>query len=263
MARRLENDPDFLDALAEAEAAAPKRVEKSVNRATVRAEQRRKDRERKKREHNEAAKGIKYVQLSDGRWVPGCGGTNLVNEPCKQIVVRKGKVLKSTALGVEDCIASGGFCLRHDPKVSDEWIKGITSRAGRKRKIGPDEYIREMVNSAVGIFVRPHLKALGAVIDDDTGEIKLVPGTGAKIYGESKDGYINMTDYDDVEAQQKASERLLDRGFGKPRTQTEISITPAGGSSTVPPTAERARDVAMVLAECGAIQADDTEEENE
>lgn len=255
---------EFEAALAEAEAAVvPALVEPMKRRKTnaqERREQARKDDTRERRERNEA-KGIKYIQLSDGRWVIPCKGRNFYNEPCKSMVVRKGKVLK--AEGIEDCVATGGFCLRHDPKVSDEYMYSIRKHGGRKRTAAPDEYLREVITQAVGLIVRPYFDGLGVRMNKATGEITRVPGGGVKIHGESKDGDINMTKYEDSMSQAKLSEMLLDRAFGRPRTQAEVSFTPTGQSAQVPPTAERAREVALVLAEAEAIPNDDDEEEDE
>lgn len=258
---RLIEDDEFLEALAEAEADVAGAVEVRKERSIVKRDNRRKERERKKREAAEA-RGVRYVTCTDGKRRPACNGTNLYGEPCGAVPIKKGKVLRVPGHD-EECVATGGYCLRCDDAVTDAFMSAWTARAsgGRKRRVGPDQYIRETVQQAVGLFIRPHLNALGVEIDKDTGKPYLVEGGGAKIYGESKDGDINMTDHDDVEAQQKAAERLFDRGFGKPRTQAEISLLPTGGAQKIPPTAERALEVAQVLAEAGAVDTPDEDDE--
>lgn len=257
------DDPDFLDALAEAEAD----VELGYLLRERPAHERRYKREaRERKERREAAEdeGVHYITCTDGKTRPACKGTNSYGEPCGAIPIKKGKILRLPDYE-EECTATGGYCLRCDDAITPAFMTAWSARArgGRKRRVGPDQYIRDTINKAVGLYFRPHLKALGLEIDPDTGETRVVPGGGAKIYGESKDGDICMTDHDDVEAQQKAAERLFDRGFGKPRTQAEIAMTPMGGVHKIPPTAERAVEVAQVLAEAGAIAAGDDEDDDE
>ncbi len=251
-------------ALAEVEASVvPAIVQPTKRRKTnaqERKEQARKDDTRERRERNEA-KGIKYIQLSDGRWVIPCKGRNFYNEPCKSMVVSKGKVLK--AEGIEDCVATGGFCLRHDPKVSEEYMDSFRKHGGRKRTAAPDAYLREVITQAVGLIVRPMVVGAGMKINKETGELTRDPDAGVRIHGESKDGDINMTEHEDLMSQAKLAEMLLDRGFGRSRTQAEVSFTPTGPSAQIPPTAERAREVALVLAEAEAIPTDDDIEEDE
>jgi hypothetical protein len=258
----VEEVDDLEEALRQAEADVQSQVEGPPrDRSQKRHDKARKDRATKVREENEA-KGITYIQTADGKWRRSCKGRNLYNEPCGCMPMKKGTVL--TVPGYDEtCIATGGFCIRCDDAVSPEFLKAWMARAagGRKRRVGPDEYMRQIVMQGVGLFMRPHLQALGIEIDKNTGEPRRVPGGGAKVYGESKDGDIVMTTYDDVEAQQKAAERLFDRGFGRPRTQTELSLTPTGAGAQIPPSAERAREVALVLAEAGAVQTDDDTEE--
>lgn len=264
----LAEDDEFEAALKEAEEDTSFRAEMVEERSISKRERRDRERRREKREKAEA-EGVRYIECSDGKVRAACKGTNLYGEPCGAIPLKKGTVLKVPDYE-ETCTATGGYCLRCDDAVTEAFQAAWSARArgGRKRRVGPDQYMREMVQQAVGLFVRPHLKALGLSLDPDTGEVRVVPGGGAKIYGESKDGDICMTTYDDVEAQQKAAERLFDRGFGKPRTQAEISLAPMGGVQKIPSTAERALEVAAVLAEAGAIQdaaqeTDTTEEEIE
>jgi hypothetical protein len=109
---------------------------------------------------------------------------------------------------------------------------------------------------APGLFMRPHLEALGVEWDPDTGA--LVQKTeGAKIVGFSREGVARVSKHKDLEAQQRASERLLDRLFGKPRQALELG-SQGGGMAIVqiPRTPERARAVAKVLIESGAVDAD-------
>lgn len=253
---RFSDDPDFLDALAEAEADVELGYALRHDQAVTNRYNRERAERKARRARNEA-KGIRYITCSDGKSRPACKGTNLYGEPCGAIPIKKGKILRVPNYE-EECTATGGYCLRCDDAVTDAFMAAWSARAngGRKRRVGPDQYIREMVQQAVGLFIRPHLNAMGVEINKDTGKPSLVPGGGAKIYGESKDGDIIFTNVDDVEAQQKAAERLFDRGFGRPRTQAEIAMVPTGGVHNIPPTSERALEVAEVLKEAGAVEDD-------
>lgn len=258
----LDDDADFLEALREAEedvALVGEEIRNEGRRSEHKRENRNKERRRVKREELEA-KGVRFITCADGKTRPACNGMNSYGEPCGAIPIKKGKVL--TVKGSDEtCTATGGYCLRCDDAVTASFMTAWSAQArgGRKRRVGPDQYIREIVEQAVGIFIRPHLDAMGIKVNPDTGKPEYVDGEGAKIYGESKDGDIYMTNHDDVEAQQKAAERLFDRGFGKPRIQAEISLAPSGGIQKIPPTAERALEVAAVLSESGAVGADEDE----
>jgi hypothetical protein len=260
---RLIEDDEFLKALAEAEADVEGALEVRESRSIASREDRRRIRALKLRKANEA-KGIPYIKTSDGKWRRCCKGRNLNNEQCGVIPLKKGTVLSLPGYE-ETCTATGGWCMKHDPKVSDAYIAEWQSRTrgGRKRHVGPDEYMRQVVQRGVGLFMRPYLDALGIELDPDTGEPRRVEGKGAKIYGESKDGGIYFTNHDDVETQMKAADRVFDRGFGKPRTQSEISLAPTGGAQKIPSTVERAVEVAQVLAEAGALQVDAEDDDEE
>ena len=74
--------------------------------------------------------------------------------------------------------------------------------------------------------LRPHFKALGLHLNDD-GTITPLE-RGAIITGESKEGTVVPSVIEDLAAQIAAAEKLLDRVYGRPKQQTEIS-GPDGG----------------------------------
>lgn len=107
------------------------------------------------------------------------------------------------------------------------------------------EIERRLMEEYAIAWMRPYWAILGfdVAIDDETGNLYLAEraGGGAKIYGESKEGDINMTDYDDLGAQMAAAEKLRDRVFGRPKQTTEVS-GPGGGKIEVDVSAEEVKD---------------------
>jgi hypothetical protein len=92
--------------------------------------------------------------------------------------------------------------------------------------------------------MRPYWRALGFDVGvDDDGELYLMELAegGIKIYGESKEGDINMTDYDDLGGQIAAAEKLRDRVFGRPKQTTEVT-GPGGGKIEVDVSADEVKD---------------------
>ena len=126
----------------------------------------------------------------------------------------------------------GDYCLAHTR--NDEVSRGFGGPqpgSGRPRNPRPTEVMRRLVEQHVEVVLAPHFRTLGYKLErDEAGELTIVPDPegGAKIYGESKEGDINMTAYDDLGAHIAAAEKLLDRIYGRPRQTTEIS-GPGGG----------------------------------
>jgi hypothetical protein len=222
----------------------------------------RQKRERREVREKREAEGVRYIETSDGKYRPACKGTNYAGEPCGGVVLTAGKVYTLPDHD-EECTATGGFCIICDNAITPAFLDAWRARArgGKKRRVGPEQFLQQMLVANLADVIRPHLKGIGLEMDIDTGEIKRIPDGGAKIYGESKDGDINMTKYDDVTAQAKLAELLLDRGFGRPRTSSDMAIAVTGPPVQIPPTAERAHEVAAVLAEANAIPTPDTDEE--
>jgi hypothetical protein len=125
---------------------------------------------------------------------------------------------------------SGDYCRQHDPDLPDSArIGGATPGAGRKPLPRPTDLIRQAVEQHVLIVVRPHFRTLGyepKLVGKDADrriEVEEREEGGAKIYGESKDGDINMTHHDDLGAMMKAANDLLDRVYGRPKQTTELA----------------------------------------
>lgn len=187
-----------------------------------------------------------------------CEALNKRGEACGAIPFRPGSL-------VDDTEVSGRWCRRHsvengelpteadlDTKRDEAWANGALK--GRAKRVRPADLIAEMVEKNPLAFVRPHLKALGleVTVDGDGAieSVKVSPTGGAKLYSTS-DGYVYVSAHEDVEAQQKAAERLFDRGFGK-AVQTNLLGGAAGAGPIeidVPNTADRMREVAEVLKE--------------
>lgn len=90
------------------------------------------------------------------------------------------------------------------------------------------EIERRLLENYAIAWMRPYWRILGFDIQlDAEGELTLTerPEGGAKIYGESKEGDINMTEHDDLGAQMAAAERLRDRVFGRPKSTSEFKGT--------------------------------------
>lgn len=107
------------------------------------------------------------------------------------------------------------------------------------------EIERRLMEEYAIAWMRPYWRILGfeVAIDDETGNLYLteLEEGGAKIYGESKEGDINMTEHDDLGAQMAAAEKLRDRVFGRPKQTTEIS-GPGGGKIEVDVSRDEVKD---------------------
>lgn len=155
-----------------------------------------------------------------------CKGKNKNGQPCKS------NPLKSNTV-IEGVTVTGKWCRTHDPNLPDSArLQGPQPGAGRPPKPKPSELERRVVEEHFEKLMRPYWKALGYdVVVAADGEIALVelPQGGAKLYGtSSKDGYVNVSDHDDLGAMIAASEKLRDRVFGRPKQQVEAS-GPGGG----------------------------------
>lgn len=137
-------------------------------------------------------------------------------------------------------------CLGHADQKTRETMRfgGAQPGAGRPKKLKPMDIEREVMERYVLAWMRPYWRALGfdvGIADDGSLYLTELPEGGAKIYGESKEGDINMTEYDDLGAQITAAEKLRDRVFGRPKQTTEIS-GPGGGKIEVDVTQEAVQD---------------------
>lgn len=158
-----------------------------------------------------------------------CTGTNKAGKPCG-----------ATPLRDQD------WCNTHAPELpeSARFAGGAKPGAGRPRVPGPTEVARQLIEENVGAILSPFFNALGYDVIDTGDGLKLepVPAGGAKLYGTDK-GEVIVSSHDDLEAMQRAAERLLDRGFGKPRQSLEHTGA-NGGPITFADLVTRAADSA-------------------
>jgi hypothetical protein len=171
------------------------------------------------------------------------GKLNAKGEPCGAYV-RKGKKT----------------CIGHASKVEQETagFGGSQPNAGRPRLPTPTEVARKLVEDNIAAILRPHFRVLGYDIETGAEGLVLVPleGGGAKLHGESRDGVVRASEFDDLAAQMTAADKLLDRIYGKAKQATELSgpdggAIPVGGE--VPTDADYHANVAAILAEAGAF----------
>jgi acyl-CoA reductase-like NAD-dependent aldehyde dehydrogenase len=106
--------------------------------------------------------------------------------------------------------------------------------------------------------MQPYLDALGiriVFLPDDKDPAIVHPtaimdptSQGTVLYGVSKDGQVIITKHKDLEAQQRAAERLFDRVYGKPK-QTNIIAGAAQNEDPhiVPFDDKRKAEVAAIL----------------
>jgi hypothetical protein len=122
-------------------------------------------------------------------------------------------------------------CLAH----SDAEVRESTGfipdngKGGRRAVPRATEVQRRLVEENVLAVQRPYWRILGYDVElgPDGPRLVELDGGGAKLFGESKDGCINVSDHEDLAAMMAAAEKLQDRAFGRPKQSTEI--TGAGG----------------------------------
>lgn len=137
--------------------------------------------------------------------------------------------------------------------------KAAGQLGGRPRLPRPSEIAQQLIERNELALQRPYWRALGydVVIGEHGPELVQLDDGGAKIYGESKDGDINMTEHDDLGAQMNAAEKLQDRVYGRPKQATEITSPDGGGFVLIAPAnaTEKSRKAAELLRDAGAIDA--------
>lgn len=126
-------------------------------------------------------------------------------------------------------LSDSDFCISHAP----EEIRGSTGfggaqpGSGRPRNPKPSEIARKLIEENVVAVQRPYWRALGfdVVVGDSGPELVELEGGGAKLSA-TWEGDVYVSEHEDLEAMQKAAERLMDRVYGKPRQE----ITGAEGA---------------------------------
>lgn len=168
---------------------------------------------------------------------------------------KKGKRCKAAPLKDKDC------CLAHADQETREstGFGGSQPGAGRPRLPRPSEVAQQLIERNILALQKPYWRTLGydVVIGDDGPELVELEEGGAKVYGESKDGDINVSDHEDLEAMQKAAERLQDRVYGRPKQATEITAPDGAGLLLLPPmdATEKSRKAAELLKDLGRVDA--------
>lgn len=153
-----------------------------------------------------------------------------------------------------------GLCNAHSPKEVQEssGFGGSQAGAGRPPVPRATEVQRRLVEENILIVQRPYWLTLGYDVElgPDGPYLVKVDGGGAKLYGESKDGYINVSPHDDLGAMQAASEKLQDRAFGRAKQAVEHSGPEGGPVEVVPiaPDTDRAALIASLLKDQGAVE---------
>lgn len=144
-----------------------------------------------------------------------CAGTTKKGTPCKA----------GPLTGTNRCAAH--------PVDPDSPRFGSPAQASAAGKLGgrpplpkPTDVARRLIEENVAAILRPHFLALGIELHDDGTTTRL--DGGALMYGESKDGDVIASSYEDLAAQMEAAEKLLNRVYGRPKQAVEMS-GPEGG----------------------------------
>ena len=177
----------------------------------------------------------------------------MAKRQCKG-TTKKGRPCKSPPLKGTD------FCLSHsgaDTRRKVQFVGGQPG-SGRPRLPTPSEVARKLIEENIVVILRPHFHALGydvEVTGQGIGLVKL-DGGGAKLYGESRDGVVRASDFEDLGAQIAAADKLWDRIYGRPKQSTEVT-GPDGGPIEhdhvgIPTSQDFQSGVAAVLATAGA-----------
>lgn len=180
----------------------------------------------------------------------------VVTVKCKA-TTKKGEPCKSPPIKGTD------RCLSHSSAKARESVGFVADngKAGRKPLPKPTDVARQLIERHIEVTLAPHFRTLGYEItrnDDDELDIVASDGGGAKLYGESKEGYIEVSSHDDLGAMIAAAEKLLDRIYGRPKQATEITGADGGPVQTqelIPSDASWHEQVAGVLDEAEALTA--------
>lgn len=119
-------------------------------------------------------------------------------------------------------------CLAHADAKTRESVGFVADngKAGRPKLPTPTDIARKLIEENVAVVLEPHFRTLGYTIDVEDGELHLYENEEgpAKICGESKDGVIVMSNYDNLSAMIAAAEKLLDRIYGRPKSVSESKL---------------------------------------
>lgn len=132
-----------------------------------------------------------------------------------------------------------------------------TPLLGAKTILTPAQVHQRVFEKAYAVMINKKLSIFGLTLEgfDPHGDPVLgeLPGGGLKLHGESKDGDIIMTAFEDILGMNKVMDEMTDRILGKARQ----SLTLQGGSKPIKvepvKSGERAREVAGLLDQYGII----------
>jgi hypothetical protein len=144
---------------------------------------------------------------------------------CKE-KTKAGKRCKSPPLKGKD------YCLSHAPADTRDSVGFVAAngKGGRPKLPTPTEIARDLIEKNIEIVLRPHFRVLGYDVEATKDGLALVPleGGGAKLYGESREGVVTASEYEDLGAHMAAADKLLDRIYGRPKQATEITGADGG-----------------------------------
>ena len=118
-----------------------------------------------------------------------CQGTNKRGEPCRAVTVQ-----------------ANGWCRMHDPALVDK-IARERSAGGKRTAQTWSEHAQSQVERNVRKWFRPYEEALEA----------------RRLVTDQRTAALLETPFPDLDLQMRASERVLDRVYGKPTTRAEVS----------------------------------------
>ena len=134
---------------------------------------------------------------------------------------KAGKACRATG------IMDNGFCMAHQPAEVRESLGFVADngKGGRPRVPSPIEMKRKLIEDNVRVMVEPYFKALGyEIVEGEDGELTIQEsGEGGVKLTASFQGHVSESEIDDIGAQIEVVEKLLNRVYGKPVQQTELS----------------------------------------
>lgn len=183
-------------------------------------------------------------------------------QPRCSSVTRTGKTCKRAATHPAFGAPPGSpptKCYFHAKSEEEQEILKRQAEAVRKQsKLKPHELMRTVIESNPIAFMQPYLDSLGiriVFLPDENDPSILHPtavvdptSKGATLFGVSNDGRVVVSKHKDIEAQQRAAERLFDRVYGRPK-QTQIIASSADSQDpqVVPFDEKRQAEVAAIL----------------
>lgn len=153
-----------------------------------------------------------------------CKGKTKARKPCGANPLKPGTV-------IEGVTVTGKWCRQHDEDLPTsaklDRTRTREQMGGRPRKPTPSEIQRQLMERYELAVQRPYWRTLGYdVVIGENGDPELIdmPDGGAKLFGESKDGEIQVSSVDDLGAMIAAAEKLQDRVYGRPRQRNEVTV---------------------------------------